>query len=355
MKVDPLIDKRSKKKVSVIQPKVVNQTIQQMDNILIENLVENKLIIGSKDKIKSSGYSVQDILRQVSENTPIALQAGNNIIIQDNVISSVPYNDGDIISNMDEIKKETKTVLNSIDNQIYNTIPKEIEDLQNQMIELNNTNKKSNTECIKKYDKTKEDIQKIQLELDSINIENNKNIDELNHNIVIKANEINDVLNTIKNQNNDNNLEITNKLEDHREKIEQGNILYMENQTNLEKLDEKIKNLVSDNTKSVEKHQQNIQNKFNKLYDYIDDKFTTMNNNMLSKIDKYNEANKELIQKKNVEIKDLRSVVSDLQKQVQNVTKLDPNSKQLQKYINLLSTKLNIIESTFSFDTKRKD
>ena len=146
MKVDPLIDKRSKKKVSVIQPKVVNQTIQQMDNILIENLVENKLIIGSKDKIKSSIYSVQDILRRVAETTPPALQAGNNIIIQDNVISSVPYNDGDIISNMNEIKKETKTVLNSIDNQIYNTIPKEIEHIQNQMIELNNTNKKSNNE-----------------------------------------------------------------------------------------------------------------------------------------------------------------------------------------------------------------
>ena len=58
MKVDPLISKKKRSNVEIVQPKVINQTIKQMDSIMIGDLKTDKLIIGHNDKIKSSDFSI---------------------------------------------------------------------------------------------------------------------------------------------------------------------------------------------------------------------------------------------------------------------------------------------------------
>ena len=118
---NPLFQQNTKRNVEVVRPQIIQNTIKQTnDNVVIDQLINDKILIGNDDKIISSSYSIQDIIQDAKSLIPEPLQSGNNILIKDNIISSVQYDDSILKRTIEENDKNLKYLISNVSQDTAN-------------------------------------------------------------------------------------------------------------------------------------------------------------------------------------------------------------------------------------------
>ena len=194
-----------------------------------------------------------------------------------------------------------------------------------------------------------DDINTFSTHTSNVNLEQFKKIDEIFEGNLLQAKSFNSRLKTLdakilktassniigmENIINANNLVLTEQMN-----RTQKDILHLE--SNLD-------DYQNNNNITLKKINVDSENNTKDIYTYIDNKFKEMNNKLQQNIDETDKANKK-------EIKEMKEDVQDMVVRVNEVAKLDPNSKQLQKIINTLSNKVQVIDSHFSFSVSNKN
>ena len=114
-KYNPLFQNNNKKSVEVVRPQIIQNTINQTkDNIVIDKLINDKVLIGNGDKIISSQYSIKDLIKETTNLIPPPLQSGDNILIKDNKISSVRYDDTNLRQIIEDYHETHEKLISNI-------------------------------------------------------------------------------------------------------------------------------------------------------------------------------------------------------------------------------------------------
>jgi len=110
----------------------IQTTITRKSERLIvdEILNDHKILIGSNNTISSSDTSIADIkafvLHESKMTFPTPLQAGKNIKINKNVISSVMYDDVTLKAQFEGLKDMYKEAFDTLNKDIRTTLPSKI-------------------------------------------------------------------------------------------------------------------------------------------------------------------------------------------------------------------------------------
>ena len=115
-KYNPLFKTKHKHKEQNLQPKVIQNIVNQtQDNVVIDKLSDNYILVGKDQKIISSQYKFQDFFKEVYSNFPIPLIQGDNVKIQNNEISVEIYDDTILLDNYTKCHNEISEINNNID------------------------------------------------------------------------------------------------------------------------------------------------------------------------------------------------------------------------------------------------
>ena len=185
VKYNPLIN-TDRKKVEIVRPQIVNTNLtQSADKILIEKILDNKIMIGKDNRIICSDFSVESIKNDIMQQIPTPLQAGKNIEITDNHIHSTMYDDTILINKLDTLKTITDNNRTKIEGMLGNIETKHTQDhntLCKQVQDLYDRNS-GNLEVLNKYTtetdlfktRTIKDLNSIKADIDTVNKAVDKN------------------------------------------------------------------------------------------------------------------------------------------------------------------------------------
>lgn len=341
---NPLFQQNTKRNVEVVRPQIIQNTIKQTnDNVVIDQLINDKILIGNDDKIISSSYSIQDIIQDAKSLIPEPLQSGNNILIKDNIISSVQYDDSILKRTIEENDKNLKYLISNVSQDTANIkelINVNSDNLSNSLLFVNekieNIKKESYdiSEELKKtayhYD---EEIKKTNGEIEDIKggnliqckIINNRIQDLEQHYIKM----IEDLKTSYENDKKDYlksydilNIKINDIEETFKNKLEYNMVI----------VEEKLNNITHLNNEKINNIENKIDNKINNIAEYL-------TNKMMKELEERDE--KALTSKK---------IVDNLYTDVITLKDSNPQSKQLQKIIQQLTDKVSIIDTHFKFN-----
>ena len=348
MKVDPLISKKKRPNVEIVQPKVINQTIKQMDSIMIGDLKTDKLIIGHNDKIKSSDFSINDILMQTQRLIPDPLKAGANITIKDNMISAHMYDDSLIKGLLQKHTHEHKNIISTIEKHIYDEIPSQINITRDSIAKVEKSSEHNNIKFMKSMEQIADMIRINNINTCNTALIQSQQIDALQQGMVLQDTridkQITDVVNLVQQSNTSNIHEMQNSMTQHNMRFERR---FDKTQEDYSRLDDKITESDNRNNDKLSAFKKETHTKLAEIYKHFDKNFQELQKEICHKVDNY-------IQMNNKKLKDYAIDLQDLKKDVHEVRKLDPNNKQLQKLINHLSSKVKLIDDHFSFSITDK-
>ena len=343
-KYNPLFQNNSKKSVEVVRPQIIQNTINQTnDNIVIDKLINDRVLIGNGDKIISSPYSIKDLMQETKNLIPPPLQSGDNILINDNKISSVRYDD----TNLKKIIEEN----HKIHEKLISNVSQDTTKLKNQFKEnsdnlLNSLNllKKDVEEQQKKDDEIKEEIKNISHQYDDEINKNNYKINDLNENNMVYFKVINNKMNDLEVSYNDKLELLKTSYENDKEEY---NKMYELLNKKIDDINETTKNKIEYNMEIVRGKIDNINSINNEKFDNFEKKIDNKINNTIEFL------NKKLI--KEIESRDEK--IMNINKNVDNIYKdlvilkdSNPQSKNLQKIIQKLTDKVSLIDSHFKFN-----
>lgn len=341
---NPLMQSNSKKNIEIVRPQIIQNTITQSnDNIIIDKLQNDTILIAKDDKIISSSYSIRDLILETKNIIPSPLQAGENINIIDNTISTEIYNDTDVRTKIQATHEnvETQFAKQSQKNQEFQNL-----------IQLNNENMvKSHEALVIKLENSDEKREALNINMDQIAEQVGKDIKE-----VYKT------IDDVKKQNKLLTKGINSNIKDlaafYKEEIEKVKGVISENIT---KTDIRL-NEVIDKVEQCDKNFKETLDQNNKIYD---DKLTDMSrmlqenmannekriqDNIANIFEELSRKFDQKLQDKDVEITKLTKTMESIYKEVVVVKDLDPNSKQLQKLIKQLTDKVTLIDKHFKFE-----
>ena len=344
MKYNPLLQSSNKKKVEIVRPQIIQNTIKQTnDNIVIEKLVNQKLLIGHEEKIISSPYTVNDIFKELQQSIPTPLQAGSNVSITNGVVSASMYDDTDVrneIANTQLNIQDHYTKLSQNDNDLANKMYKECEKLFNKQKGIVNE--------VDKVKKSQGELQEIfkdnAYQFDNDIQTNYKYIDTVKEEVMESHDVINNKIQEIQEQYDKRIDEINSRYENNREYNKQ---IYIDTAKKIEEIQEhtknqqikdmsivseKINNIMAQNQREFSSLEKKFDNKINNIVEFLDDKYKTK------------------IEATNDKINKLQKTIEKLNVDIVTVKELDPNSKQLQKVIKQLTDKVSLIDKHFKFN-----
>ena len=343
-KYNPLFKTKYKHKEQNLQPKVIQNIVNQtQDNVVINKLSDNYILVGKDQKIISSQYKFQDFFKEVYSNFPIPLIPGGNVKIQNNEISVEIYDDTILLDNYTKCHNEISEINNNIDrisdhivavSAYMNVLPdkyndkicklkKNQEDLILKSEEYNNKTDLLRTKDQEKY-------------LLFFN-ELDEKIDEIKKNI--------DISEQLNNQTCNDLLQKYNVLQDSFEKLHMNNTL----------LQNKINKEMKKNYETLEKKLTIQQNKFDSKYidlcTNVTNNYSQMQENFYEKLEQkfltMEKTNNIELASNQEEIQKLRNYINNVNQSVVLLKDSDPNSKILQKTIKVLTDKISKIDKYF--------
>lgn len=339
---NPLFEVK-KQEVST-QPNIIQNIIKQtQDNIIIDKLSDNYILIARNDKIVSSKYNFQDLIKELKSNFPNPLIPGENVKINKNEISVDLYNDT-VLS-----EKVQKCQDKLIEIQINSKKDMEtVSSMTNQIIEIKKDYKANLKKTMSSVDDIYNNVLIFNTSIEESHRETNdsftkydKKFNELEDRILMNDKRYFKECNSISDKLEKSNLEFENKLK----KIENNNELFEEKmnkelQSNYKKLEKKM-NLQQSmmNSKHLELCTTITEDykKMTKDYDIqIDNKLKIIQDDM----------NLHIIMNQ-TEIKKIRKIANDSNQDIQTLKDLDPNSKNTQRIIRTLTDKLHKLDQIF--------
>ena len=344
---NPLFQQNTKRNVEVVRPQIIQNTIKQTnDNVVKDQLINDKILIGSDDKIISSSYSIQDIIQDAKSLIPEPLQSGNNILIKDNIISSVQYDDSILKRTIEENDKNLKYLISNVSQDTANIkelINVNSDNLSNSLLFVNekieNIKKESYdiSEELKKtayhYD---EEIKKTNGEIEDIKGGNliqckiiNNRIQDLEQHYIkmiedLKTSYDNDKKDYLKSY-DILNIKINDIEETFKNKLEYNMVI----------VEQKLNNIIHLNNEKLNNIESKIDNKINNIAEYL-------TNKMMKEMEDRDEK-----------ASTLKKIVDNLYTDVITLKDSNPQSKQLQKIIQQLTDKISLIDSHFKFSVKQ--
>lgn len=341
---NPLFQQNTKRNVEVVRPQIIQNTIKQTnDNVVIDQLINDKILIGNDDKIISSSYSIQDIIQDAKSLIPEPLQSGNNILIKDNIISSVQYDDSILKRTIEENNKNLKYLISNVSQDTANIkelinvnsdnlsnsllfVNEKIENIKKESYDISEELKKTSYHYDEEIKKTNGEIEDIKGgNLIQCKIINNRIQDLEQHYIKM----IEDLKTSYENDKKDYlksydilNIKINDIEETFKNKLEYNMVI----------VEEKLNNITHLNNEKLNNIENKIDNKINNIAEYL-------TNKMMKELEERDE--KALTSKK---------IVDNLYTDVITLKDSNPQSKQLQKIIQQLTDKVSIIDTHFKFN-----
>jgi len=343
-KFNPLFQNNNKKNVEVVRPQIIQNTITQTkDNIVIDKLINDKVLIGNGDKIISSQYSIKDLIQETKKLVPPPLQSGDNILIKDNKISSLRYDDTNLKKIIEDTHKTHEKLITNISQDTTN-LKNQIKANSENMLNNLNLLKKQVEEEQKKGGVIIEEIKNISQHYDKEIKINNGKINDINESNMIYIKVINNKINDLEvfyneklellktsyeNDKEEYNkmYELLNKKIDDINETTKNKIEY-----NMEMVSEKINNINSINNEKFINFEKKIDNKINNTIEFL-------NKKMMKEIDCRDEK-----------IMNINKNVDNIYKDVVILKDSNPQSKNLQKIIQKLTDKVSLIDSHFKFN-----
>lgn len=344
---NPLFQQNTKRNVEVVRPQIIQNTIKQTnDNVVIDQLINDKILIGSDDKIISSSYSIKDIIQETKNLIPEPLQSGSNILIKDNIISSVQYDDSILKRTIEENDKNLKYLISNVSQEtinIKNLIIVNSDNLSNSLKLVS-----EEVENIKKggYD-ISEELKKTAHHYDKEIKKTNGEIDDIKQGNMIQSKIINNRIQDLEQHN-------IKKLEDLKTCYDNDKEDFLKSYDNLDKkindIEETFKNKLEYNMVMVEQKLNNIIHLNNEKLNNVESKIDNKINNIAEYLT--NKMMKEM-EERDEKASTLKKIVDNLYTDVITLKDSNPQSKQLQKIIQQLTDKISLIDSHFKFSVKQ--
>jgi hypothetical protein len=343
-KFNPLFQNNNKKSVEVVRPQIIQNTITQTkDNIVIDKLINDKVLIGNGDKIISSQYSIKDLIQETKKLIPPPLQNGDNILIKDNKISSLRYDDTNLKKIIEENHKMHEKLITNISQDttnLKNQIKANSENLLNSL----NLLKKQVDEEQKKGDIIKEEIKNISQHYDKEIKINNGKINDINESNMIYIKVINNKINDLEVFYNEKLELLKTSYENDKEEY---NKMYELLNKKIDDINETTKNKIEYNMEMVSEKINNINSINNEKFINFEKKIDNKINNTIEFLNK--KTMKE-IESRDEKIMNINKNVDNIYKDVVILKESNPQSKNLQKIIQKLTDKVSLIDSHFKFN-----
>jgi len=347
VKYNPLIN-TDRKKVEIVRPQIVNTNLtQSADKILIEKILDDKIMIGKDNRIICSDFSVESIKTDITNLIPTQLQAGDNIQITDNKINSTMYDDTMLINKLDTLKIITDNTRTKLEGMLGNietkyteeqkTITEQIKDLYH----INTGNlevlNRNTTETDLFKTKVIKDLHSVKADIDTVNKAVDKNRKDIESNnldlIALVENTVSNtsgVFEKIEAKMAENNKDIDVKIQES----------YKVNIGEYNKLDNKLENQTSALKVLIQGIEPIILAKVEKV---MEDKMKQID----KKLSENTKTTQTVMEKIN---KNMEQMNIDLQE----VKTANPNSKEFSRIVKKLTTQMNEIQSAFNFKHLQK-
>lgn len=342
---NPLLQSLSKKNIEIVRPQIFQNTINQTnDNVVIEKLVNQKLLVGQDDKIISSSYTINDVVLECKKSIPTPLQAGTNVSIVDGIVSAGMYDDTGVrsaIKNTQENMVDKFTNLSQNNTDLENRINEKCENLSKQQSSITH------------------EVNQLKEHQDVLTKLSNDNTQHLDNEIAVYRKEIDIV--------KEATIKLGDVIQVKMEELEtkyDGKLNEISiNISNDKVLDKKYKEDSFEQLKEIKQNTENkltynvleISEKLNDVIHQNEDTFNHFKNNieikMNNMVDSLDKKYKKEIQERDSKISHLKTTIDKLHAEVVVLRELDPNSKQLQKIIKQLTDKVSLIDKHFKFTT----
>ena len=342
VKFNPLLQSK-KESVSIIRPQVVHNIVKQSeDKIIIDKLVDNKILVGKDNSVLSSKYSIQDLVSNLENKIPKPLIAGSNIVIEEGIINSILYDDAGI--------KQTIFENTDILNQKIEDVNESIRELKKNIETVDKSSKNSLLNLTNRFTGSLEKI-------DSINQEHKQTatntINEMKQ-VFVEIDKLKDS-NQLISKNLDHQMkEVQDKIDMNEEQVDSKFLQLNSNLSISVKVVEKsVNDYIEANKKEILDTKKNTIDNLADLKLNVIDIIREIRSNCSDSIEQVksevSESISEINKKHKVELEKLGTDIISLKTQIQDLKVCNPNSVEFSKTLKTLNDKINAIDKKFKF------
>jgi hypothetical protein len=324
----------------------IQTTITRKSEHLIvdEILNDHKILIGRDNTISSSDTSIADIKTFVLRSFPPPLEAGKNIKINQNVISSVMYDDVPLKAQFEGLIDMYKGAFATLNTDVYTTLPskitQEIKDSQKELYGLLDTSISSNSHTKSRF----EAYCAKQIVEDKLHEEKLIKSELLKHNKLVER------FKSVEDKHEEHKKETADKFDIHEASTVHLGAHIMGKVT---KIDEQIGVKIDKWQSEYEKKHDKMKQQINTMGDVMNESIKNQMAMLEAKIEVKHHTMVATIQEQEQNklnlIQELALKVSNVDKDIQKIKMIDPNSVKLTRLIDKITNRMDQIEKKIPF------
>jgi hypothetical protein len=323
----------------------IQTTITRKSQHLIvdEILNDHKILVGRDNTISSSDTSIADIkafvLHESKLTLPTPLQAGTNIKIEKNVISSVMYNDAPLKAQFEGLKDLYKGAFVTLNKDVYTTLPskitQEIKDSTKELYGLLDTSITSNSHTKSKFDEYC--AQQI--------VEDEHRQKELRKSELLKHGKLVERFKAAEDKHEEHKKDTGDKFDVLKVSYEHMGVQILDVMSQIDaQIEVKIDKSKSEYKKNHDKMKQQISTMGDVMNEAVKNQMSMLESKIEAKLATMVATMQEQDKIKLTLVQELSVKVSNVDKDIQKIKMIDPNSVKLTRLIDKITNRMDQIE-----------
>jgi hypothetical protein len=328
----------------------IQTTITRKSQHLIvdEILNDHKILVGRDNTISSSDTSIADIkafvLHESKLTLPTPLQAGTNIKIEKNVISSVMYNDAPLKAQFEGLTDMYKGAFVTLNKDVYTTLPskitQEIKDSTKELCGLLDASISGNLDTKSKFDEYC--AQQI--------VEDEHRQKELRKSELLKHGKLAERFKSAEDKHEEHKKETADKFDMHEASTVHLGAHIMQQVSQIDaQIEVKIDKSKSEYKKNHDKMKQQISTMGDVMNEAVKNQMSMLESKIEAKLATMVATMQEQDKIKLTLVQELSVKVSNVDKDIQKIKMIDPNSVKLGRLIDKITNRMDQIEKKIPY------